>query len=85
MCHEICENNVSQEGHKTVSQTKTSNWTCPRTGSVRHYRMALDRIGRELIEFRSTRELVTVIADAMQGSFVIAQFILRAHVRLCSP
>ena len=34
---EICENNVSQEGHKIMSQTKTSDWTCPRMGFVKHY------------------------------------------------
>ena len=79
VCREICENNVSQEGHETVSQTKTSDWTCPGTSSVRHYRMALDRVGRELSEFRSTRELVTAIADAMQGSFVLA------HVHFACP
>ena len=56
--------NVSREGHETVSQTKKSDWTCLKTGSVRHYRMVLDRVGRELIEFRSTCELVTAIADA---------------------
>ena len=76
---EICENNVSQEGHETMSQTKTSDWTCPRTGSVRHYRMALDRVGRELTEFRSIHELVTAIADAMQGSFVLS------HVYFACP
>ena len=83
VCREICENNVSQEGHETVSQTKTSDWTCPRTGSIRHYRMALDRVGRELSEFRSSLSLPLQMPCKVR--LFLPMFILRAHVRLCSP
>ena len=62
---EVRRNNVPQEMRETVPQ--------PKTHSVVHYRMALDRVGRKLTEFRSTRELVTAIADAMEGSSVLAR------------
>ena len=58
-----------------VSKIMTSEWALvyPKTHAVIHYRMALDRVGRKLTEFRSARELVTAIADAMQGSSVLAR------------
>ena len=62
---EVCRSNVPQEACETVPQ--------PKTHSVVHYRMALDRVGRKLTEFRSTRELVTAIADAMEGSSFLAR------------
>jgi len=65
VCHEVCRNNVVQEACKTVLQSKTH--------SVIHYQMALDQVGRRLTEFRSTRELVTAIVDAMEGSSVLAR------------
>ena len=46
-----------------MSQTKTSDWTCPRTSSVWHYWMAIDQVDREPTEFRFTHELVTTIAN----------------------
>ena len=61
---EVHRDNVPQEARKTVPQ--------PKTHSVIHYWMALDRVGRKLTDFRSTRELVTAIADAMEGSSVLA-------------
>ena len=66
-------NNVSQEAYKTVPQ--------PKTHSVVHYQMVLDQVGRKLIEFRSTRELVTAIADVMEGSSFLAHVYF---VCLCS-
>jgi len=68
VCHEVCRNNVPQEVHKTVPQ--------PKTHSVVHYRMALDRVGKKLTEFRFTRKLVTAIADAMEGSSFLARVYL---------
>ena len=61
---EVRRNNVPQDVCETVPQ--------PKTHSVVRYRMALDRVGRKLTEFRSTCELVTAIADAMEGSFILA-------------
>ena len=65
-----------QEGPEEVSKIRTLEWALvvPNTHAVIHYRMALDRVGRKLTEFRSARELVTAIADAMQGSSVLAHF-----------
>ena len=51
----------------------------PKTHSVIYYWMALDRVGRKLIEFRSTCELVTTIADTMEGSSILA------HVHFVCP
>ena len=47
----------------------------PKTHSVVHYRMALDRVGRKLTEFRSTCKLVTAIADAMEGSSILTRIL----------
>jgi len=63
--HEVHRNNVVQEAHETVPQSKTH--------SVVHYQMALDQVGRRLTEFRSTRELVTAIADAMEGLSILTR------------
>ena len=65
-----------QEGPETVSKIRTSEWALiyPNTHTVIHYRMALYRVGRKLTEFRSAHELVTAIADAMQGLSVLAHF-----------
>ena len=80
---EGCGNQVSEEGndiqvpqkqHETVSQPKALDWALayPKTHSVTHYRMALDRVGRKLTAFRSTRELVIAIVAAMEGSCVLS-------------
>ena len=62
-----------EEGPEEISKIRTLEWALvvPNTHAVIHYRMALDRVGRKLTEFRSARELVTAIADAMQGSSVL--------------
>ena len=73
MCHEVHRNNVPQDVCETVPQ--------PKTHSVVRYRMALDRVGRKLTEFRSTHKLVTAIADIMEGSSVLAHVYF---VCLCS-
>ena len=71
-------NNNSQQvlDSQEVSKIRTLEWALiyPKTHAVIHYQMALDRVGRKLIEFRSAHELVTAIVDAMQGSSVLAYF-----------
>ena len=57
-------NNVSQKACETVPQ--------PKIHSIVYYRMALDKVGRKLIEFRSIHELVTAIANAMEGLSFLA-------------
>ena len=62
-------NNDSQQvlDSQEVFKIRTLEWALiyPKTHAVIHYRMALDRVGRKLTEFRSACELVTAIADAM--------------------
>ena len=41
--------------------------------------MALDRVGRKLTEFRSSCELVTAIADAMEGLSFLTHVYFVAH------
>ena len=84
MCHEVRRNNVVQERHdnsvevcrNNVPQEACETVPQPKTHSIIHYRMALDRVGRKLTKFRSTRELVTAIADAMEGSSVLTHVYL---------
>ena len=84
VCHEVCRNNVVQERRDNPVEVRRNNVPQearetvpqPKTHSVVHYRMALDRVGRKLTEFRSTRELVTAIADAMQGSSILIRVYL---------
>ena len=61
--------------HATVTNAlRKENWACSSKDMVllRHYRMTLDIVGRPLTSFRSSREFVGAIADAMEGktSFV---------------
>jgi hypothetical protein len=56
--------------HKTLTQTLTTMpWAIPTENLIRlrHYRMTLKVIGRRLTEFRSSREFLGAIADAMEG------------------
>ena len=79
VCHEVCRNNVVQERHDNPVEVCRNNVlqgvceTVPKskTHSVIHYQMALDQGNRKLTEFRSTHELVTAIADAMEGLSVL--------------
>ena len=81
VCHEVRRSNVVQKRRDNPEQVHGNNVPQeareavpqPKTHSVVHYRMALDRVGRKLTEFRSTRELVTAIADAMEGSSFLAR------------
>jgi len=59
-----------------VSKIRILEWALvyPKTHAVIHYQMALDQVGRKLIEFRSVCEFVTAIVDAMQGLSVLAHF-----------
>ena len=65
---------VPQKQYETVSQPKALDWALayPKTHSVTHYRMALDRVGRKLMVFRSTCELVISIVAAIEGSCVLS-------------
>lgn len=40
-------------------------------GFVKYYQIILDQVGREPTKFRSTYELIIVIADTIQGLFVL--------------
>ena len=71
-------NNNSQQvlDGQEVSKIRTLEWALiyPKTHTVIYYRMALNRVGRKLTEFRSAHELVTAIADTMQGLSVLTHF-----------
>lgn len=58
-------------GHETVTQQYVGSvWACrnvPLTKHV-HYRLVLKEVGRPLTEFRSTKELLCVIRDAIIGT-----------------
>jgi hypothetical protein len=62
------------EGHGSHTMTHEyveESWVCGMpfaTGHI-HYRMVLGVVGRELSTFRSTRELVSAVADALEGKF----------------
>ncbi|KAH7921106.1 hypothetical protein BV22DRAFT_1198444 [Leucogyrophana mollusca] len=65
-------NDVRGGVHRTVTQVLAEEpWVCgPRTSSLTahiHYRMALGVVGRELTTFKSTCELVTALADAVEA------------------
>ena len=66
-------NDVRDHGTLT-NALREENWACSSKEMVflRHYRMTLDVVGRPLTSFRSSREFVGAIADAMEGktSFV---------------
>jgi hypothetical protein len=53
--------------------------------TFRHYRLVLYKIGRDLLSFGSTKELVTAMRDAFIGMpyssifFTLSKFILTAH------
>jgi hypothetical protein len=59
----------------TYHATKTSlyvsaPWACPANAHFvphRHYRLALDVIGRSLLEFESSYEMVAAVRDAIVG------------------
>ena len=63
--------------HKTVTDTlRHEGWACKTNDMVplRHYRMSLDVVGIPLSECNSSRQLVTAIADAMEGENNFADF-----------
>lgn len=56
--------------HVTLTNILRSEaWAYPSSPmvSLQHYRMSLDEVGRPLNEFQSSYELVTSVADAMEG------------------
>jgi hypothetical protein len=52
--------------------------------SLRHYRMSLDVVARPLTSFRSSREIVSAIADAMEGRTSFLDFTHMTKSRLHS-
>lgn len=70
--------------HKTLTDTlKKSKWAqCSKEMvSFTHYRMTLDVVGRPLTSFRSSREFVSAIADAIEGKTSFVDFI---HATNCA-
>lgn len=63
-----------EEYHATKTQIyATKPWsTCSATHFIshRHYRLCLDSVGRTLLEFRSSYEMVTAVRDALIGEFL---------------
>ena len=50
----------------------TASWACLSEAHLvphRHYRLALDIIGRSLVKFKSTYEMVAAVRDAVIGKF----------------
>lgn len=67
------------KGHKTVTQAPNDEredgiLPTPRQTRLSHYRMTLNIVGKSLIDFKSSREFISAIADAMEGNCQI-----RAH------
>jgi hypothetical protein len=63
--------------HTTLTNTlRKEDWACFSKEMVllRHYRMTLDVVGRPLTSFRSSREFVGAIADAMEGKTPFVDF-----------
>jgi hypothetical protein len=63
--------------HTTVTHTlRDEEWACWSKDMVvlRHYRMSLEVVARPLTSFYSSRELVSAMADAMQGKTSFAHF-----------
>ena len=64
--------------HRTLTpEQKTKNWARHHSkdmSSFRHYRMTLNVVARPLTSFSSSRELVSAIADAMEGKTSFADF-----------
>jgi hypothetical protein len=55
---------------------RNEEWACWSKDMVvlRHYRMSLDVVAQPLASFRSSKELVSAIADAMEGKTYFADF-----------
>ena len=63
--------------HTTLTHTlRNEKWACRSREMVllRHYRMSLDVVARPLIVFKSSREFVGAITDAMEGKTYCANF-----------
>jgi hypothetical protein len=57
-------------GHQTLTQSYVdAPWAVSTKGIIclSHYRMTLDVVGRPLVEFDSSRQFISAIADAMEG------------------
>ena len=69
--------------HATITDAlkaeQKTTWARPSKEMVplRHYRMTLGVVGRPLTSFDSSRELVSVIADAMEGKTSFVDLIMR--------
>ena len=62
--------------HKTVTYTLRDKKCWSRDFvALRHYRMFLDIVARQLTSFCSSREFVSAIADAMTASFADSGYI----------
>jgi hypothetical protein len=56
--------------HATITKDyTTAPWACAHFVPHQHYRLALDVIGRTLIKFESSYEMVTAVRDALIGEF----------------
>jgi hypothetical protein len=65
-------NDVGGHGSRTMTHEYVDeSWVCgvPLSTSHIHYRMVLGVVGREMSTFRSTHELASAVADAMEGEY----------------
>jgi hypothetical protein len=65
-------NDVGGHGSRTMTyEYVDESWVCgvPFSTNNLHYRMVLSVVGREMSTFRSTRELASAVADAMEGEW----------------
>ena len=67
-----------------MDQLREQIWACSTSSMVGlcQYRMSLDTVGRRLTEFKSSREFVGAIADAMEGEVPIISSLLLILIRL---
>ena len=76
----IAAGDVSSDLHHATRTQRymTKDWAAQlfagtesaRPAAHRHYRLVLDTVGTKLVEFSSTRELVTAVSDALDGESV---------------
>jgi hypothetical protein len=64
--------NDVRDNFTVTDELRDEIWACPTSEMValRNYRMSLEEVGRRLHEFKSSREFVGAVADAMEGGIL---------------
>jgi hypothetical protein len=71
----VASGDISTEGyHATKTNLYVDKpWACPLGAHLiphRHYRLALDVVGRVLVQYRSSHEMVTAVRDSLIGELL---------------